>query len=52
MHQIRKNHRFERLLSFKSKDWITYIGLFRKQSLREMQFYNRATVEVLSIASI
>ena len=49
---MRLEHRKERQPSFLAKDWKTYIELTQRQMAAEVKVYNKATIEILSIANV
>ena len=50
--KVREEHQNKRLRCFKKKDWISYAQLLFKQQAEEVRIFNKATVEVLSMAGI
>ena len=50
--QIRENHQVARYRSYLKQDWEGYTKLLATQQLEEVKIFNKATIEVLSMAGI
>jgi hypothetical protein len=50
--EIRQTHRQERKTLFEAKKWDEYIELVKLQYAKEVKIFNKATIEILTIANI
>jgi hypothetical protein len=50
--EIRQTHRAERLPLFEAQRWPEYVQLVREQYAKEVKIFNKATIEILTIANI